>query len=142
MKRIGVLLLVLCANLSYARGSDHAAPPGVKWKTECSSCHLAYPPQLLSRENWQQLMGKLDKHFGANATLDAKDTKDILAFLQLNGAEEPIHSAASLRISDTPWFRRRHRNVAASEWVHPDVKSRSNCTACHIDPGQRLDMAD
>ena len=42
-----------------------------KWKTECGSCHLAYPPELLPASSWRRIMAGLDRHFGADASLDA-----------------------------------------------------------------------
>ncbi len=133
MKRLAALLLAFGMNAAWADGARLAvATPNAKWKEECGSCHIAYPPKLLTADNWQKLMGRLDKHFGSNAELDAKDGKEILAFLQRNAADSERFSApTTLRITDTPWFRREHRNIAAQEWVHPEVRSRSNCTACH-----------
>jgi hypothetical protein len=133
MKRLALLLLVLGMNQAYADGGKLAVPDHAKWKEECGSCHIAYPPKLLTAANWQQMMGGLDKHFGANAELDAMDNREILDFLRRYAGSGERHSAASLRISDTPWFKREHRHISQKEWIHPEVKSRSNCTACHQD---------
>lgn len=138
MKRIVVLLLALGMNFAYAEGHKLAVPANAKWKEECGSCHFAYPPKLLTADNWQKLMGGLKKHFGANAELDARDNKEILAFLENNAAGDERFSATTLRISDTPWFRREHRNISPKEWVHPEVKSRSNCTACHLNVARNM----
>ena len=32
------------------------------YKSECASCHMAYPPAMLSKSSWQRIMGSLDKH--------------------------------------------------------------------------------
>ena len=32
------------------------------YKNECASCHMAYPPAMLSKPSWQRIMGSLDKH--------------------------------------------------------------------------------
>jgi hypothetical protein len=128
MKRLVVLLLVLGMDQALAEG-DKPNPGYAKWKAECSSCHVAYPPRMLNEESWQQLMGGLDRHFGSNAALDARDSRAILEFLQRNaGSGNPY---ASLRISDTPWFRREHRVISPKEWLLPEVKTKSNCSACH-----------
>jgi hypothetical protein len=127
MKRfIALLLLAFSMNAAYAEGHKMTVPPNAKWKEECGSCHIVYPPKLLTADNWQKMMGSLNKHFGANAELDAKDNKDILEFLKKHAGSGERHSAASLRISDTPWFKREHRSVSPKEWVHPEVKSKSN----------------
>lgn len=131
MKRTAALLLVLVANLAYAGSSEFATPVHSKWKEECGSCHVAYPPQLLAADNWKRLMGSLDKHFGANAALDAKENKAILSFLLSNAGSGDRYSADSLRISDTPWFKHEHHVISTKEWALADVNSRSNCPACH-----------
>ena len=131
MKRVAVLLLVFGMNLAHADAGKLSAPNNAMWKKECGSCHDAYPPRLLSADNWQRLMGSLDKHFGVNATLNASDNKKILSFLEHNAGSGEKYSAATLRISDTPWFKHEHRLISPKEWVHPEVRSRSNCSACH-----------
>jgi len=133
MKWLAALALVFGSTMAYADSDRLSAPNHPKLKAECGSCHIVYPTQLLTAENWQQMMGSLDKHFGANATLDAKTSKEILDVLQRYAGAGARNSAASLRISDTPWFNREHRKVSKNTWSDPAVKSRSNCTACHVD---------
>ncbi|MBU0622282.1 MAG: diheme cytochrome c [Gammaproteobacteria bacterium] len=131
MKRLLVLLLMVWAGQA---GAENVKPPASgydKWKLECGSCHVAFPPRMLSVENWQELMGGLDKHFGSNAELDKRDRKLIQEFLQRYGGSGPTYTAASLRISDTPWYKREHRVISESEWKLPEVKTKSNCSACH-----------
>lgn len=132
MKWLTTLPLVFASALVYADSDRLSVPNHPKWKAECGSCHVLYPPQLLTADNWQQMMGGLDKHFGANAVLSPKDNKEILDFLQRYAGEGARNSASSLRISDTPWFNREHRKVSRNDWSDPVIKSRSNCTACHV----------
>lgn len=132
VKCLAALALILGSAMAHAEGGKMPVASNAKWQEECSSCHIAFPPQLLTADNWQRLMGRLDKHFGADATLDAKDNKDILDFLQRNAGSGARHSASSLRISETSWFTREHREVSGKTWANPSVKSRSNCTACHV----------
>lgn len=131
MKRAALFLLALAATQAWAGSSEVADPAQAKWKKECGSCHVAYPPQLLAADNWKQLMGNLNRHFGANATLEARENKDILAYLLRNAGSGERYSATTLRISDTPWFKHEHHVISAKEWAHADVHSRSNCSACH-----------
>jgi len=132
MNGITALVLGLVCTFAHADGVKLSGPAQPQWKEECGSCHIAYPPQLLTAENWKQLMGGLDKHFGANATMAPNDSKAILDFLQRHAGKGGKYSASSLRISDTPWFKREHREVSNSTWSRPAIKSRSNCTACHV----------
>jgi hypothetical protein len=131
MKRLLVLLLVLVVNQAYAENGKSASAGYEKWQKECSGCHVAYPPHMLSGENWQVLMGRLDKHFDSNAALDTRDTRLIRDFLLRFAGSGPQYASTSLRISETPWFLREHRIISESEWKLPEVKTRSNCTACH-----------
>ncbi len=130
MRRVVAILLVLGMSQAFAE-SGKPNSGYTKWKAECSSCHVAYPPRMLNEEVWQQLMGRLDKHFDSNAVLDAKDRKAILEFLLRNAGSGDLYASASLRISDTPWFKREHRVISPNEWKLPEVKTRSNCGACH-----------
>lgn len=125
------LLLVLGINLAHADNGAPIAHDKSKWQEECGSCHVAYPPQLLASQDWQRLMGSLDKHFGTNAALDEKDNKQILGFLVRNAGSGDRYSSDSLRISDTPWFKHEHHVISAKEWTLSAVNSRSNCSACH-----------
>ncbi|MBI5889629.1 MAG: cytochrome C [Nitrosomonadales bacterium] len=117
--------------LGLVMGLAHAIPDSAKWKEECGSCHVPYPPHLLSADNWQSLMGGLNKHFGANAVLESNENSRILGFLQRHAGSGKQYNSDSLRITDTPWFRREHRSISAQEWINPNVKNRSNCSACH-----------
>ena len=106
-----------------------------KWKEECGSCHMAYPPRFLSAESWRAMMAGLDKHFGSDASVDAATATEIGDFLEKNAsAKHRIASSGSeppLRITETRWFQSEHRKVADRIWKDPKVKSPSNCAACH-----------
>ncbi len=116
-------------------GSGTSMVVNAKWKEECGSCHMAYPPQFLSGESWRALMAGLDKHFGSNASLDPAVATEIGSFLEQYASTRPRPSIdgkePALRISDTRWFTAEHREVSSSEWKNPKVKSPSNCGVCH-----------
>jgi len=107
-----------------------------KWKEECGSCHMAYPPGFLSADSWRAMMSGLDKHFGSDASLDAAAASEIGNFLEKNSSTKQRKSSNGieppLRISDTSWFKSEHREVSSGMWKNPKVKSPSNCAACHI----------
>lgn len=131
MKWLMLLALLLETSLAYAH-NHFVVPDNPKWQEECGSCHVAYPPQLLTAADWRRLMGSLDKHFGDNAAVDPKLNQEITAFLEHNAGSGAKHSAESLRITDTSWFKRAHHEVSSRAWSHPAVKSPANCTACHV----------
>lgn len=124
------------------RGRD-AVAANAKWQAECSACHMAYPPALLPERSWRKLMGGLDRHFGENASLDAATAAEITAFLAPNAADRNggrrgakmmsgiAGGETPLRISETPYFRRKHREVADSVFKRPAIGSPANCSACH-----------
>ena len=104
-----------------------------KWKAECGSCHIAYPPQLLPQSSWRSVMDGLEKHFGTDASLDPATTAEIAAFLDRNAGRErrTRDGTTALRITDTRWFEHEHDELAPSIWKSPQVKTASNCIACH-----------
>ena len=121
----------------YRRGSKKGRKPLVsnaKWKEECGSCHMAYPPRFLSAESWRARMAGLDKRFGSDASLDAAAATEIGDFLEKNASTKQRRSSTGneppLRITETRWFQSEHREVANS-WKDPRVKSLANCAACH-----------
>ena len=108
-------------------------PGNDTWRTECSACHLAYPPQLLRARSWRAIMQGLGKHFGTDASLDPATAREVQAFLERHAGRDRggPDTSAPMRITDTGWFRREHREIPAATWAHPDVRSRANCAACH-----------
>ncbi|MFO1351435.1 MAG: diheme cytochrome c [Gammaproteobacteria bacterium] len=110
-----------------------------RWKAECGSCHLAYPPALLPASSWRALMTGLDRHFGADASLDAPAVAEITDFLVRNGGRERGAPGAKpvLRITETAWFRHEHDGeLPAGVWRRPAIKSPANCGACHTKADQ------
>lgn len=103
------------------------------FKTECGSCHIAFPPSLLIADDWKRVMANLDKHYGDNASLDAKTRQDIEDFLVRHGGSEKKRAGAGdpPRITTTDSFKRMHREVPAKIWADPAVKSAANCAGCH-----------
>lgn len=110
------------------------APPA--FKAECSSCHLAFPPALLTAGDWQRVMASLDKHYGDNATLDEATRRTIETFLVRNGGTGRRTEGASPggvlpRLTFTGWFQRKHDEVSPATWKDTRVGSAANCAACH-----------
>jgi len=104
-------------------------------RTECSECHMAYPPGLLPAASWQAIMGSLSDHFGEDASLAPEAVTEITGYLVANAGgprrgDDPAHPAP--RISEAPWFQREHR-ARTFEWAQttPTIGSISNCAGCH-----------
>lgn len=133
MKTVLIAATLLAASAAaHADGQKTFTATNPTWQAECGSCHLAYPPQLLPARSWRALMTGLDKHFGSDASVDAKTAAEIGVFLEKNaGRDRDATAKPVLRITDTGWFRHEHDEVAASVWRNPKVKSAANCAACH-----------
>ena len=136
-----LLALLAAASASPVRadGDRRAAVPLLpKYRSECAACHVAYPPNLLPAASWQHLMQDLPHHFGTDASLDAATVGELTKWLAANagtsrrGREAPPQD----RITQSAWFQREHREVAAATWKLPAVKSPSNCAACHTTADQ------
>lgn len=99
------------------------------YQKECGSCHLAFPPSMLSSASWQKIMNGLANHFGENAEIPAPQAKSLTDYLVNNGSGP---NSASLRITDTSAFTRKHHEVP-KRVLKPQgqVTSMADCTACH-----------
>lgn len=124
-------LLTLVVPASYA-GRERFTIDNPTYRSECGSCHVAYPPQLLPAESWRQVMRGLDKHFGSDASVDPAMAREIERWLVANAGRARAGTAPVLRISETRWFLREHDEVPAARWKSAAVRSPSNCGACHI----------
>lgn len=137
--------------LGYGQNVPHVAfvgaklPDNVQWREECGGCHLAFHPSLLPARSWQKMMAEQDKHFGTDLALDDATNKALLDFMVNNAAEKSTREAAvkingsikpgdvPLRITETPYWVKKHQDIAESDWRSTKVKSKVNCGACHLD---------
>lgn len=110
------------------------------YEAECASCHMAYPPGLLSEKSWQNVMSGLTKHFGTDASVDEKDKTEITSWLKRNAATKQKYSelAPENRITKTSWFIREHDEIKADVWKRPSIKSPANCGACHTSAAEGM----
>jgi len=149
MKKLILISLVLCASLfadDYKfRGNKGVAPVDNQlYINECASCHFAYQPGLLPERSWVKLMKNLESHFDTDASLDLEDNQKILRYLVDNSAEKFTNYKRSRKInnsigsnetpiavSDTRYFIKKHRKIRKSLIEQKEVKSISNCIACH-----------
>lgn len=131
----GVLALSSFAVTAHAE-RDRFTIDNAAYRAECASCHLAYPPQLLPAQSWRALMRALDKHFGSDASVDAKAAADIERYLVANAGRGSASAKPLLRISETVWFKREHDEVNAAVWQRKAVGSAANCGACHVKADQ------
>ena len=106
------------------------------YQSECSACHVAYPPQLLSAASWRAVMNGLPRHFGSDASLEPAVHADILRYLEANAgrSDSSVAGRPQLRITETRWFVHEHSEELPRDiWKRPAVKSAANCAACHTE---------
>jgi hypothetical protein len=108
-------------------------PSLAAYKQECGACHVVYPPGMLPAASWQRIMNSLQRHYGADASLDATTVRQIATWLNANAGTGKRSRAEPQqdRITRSSWFVQEHRKVPDSIWKLAAVKSTSNCTACH-----------
>ncbi len=128
----GLALALAALGVGAYADDKRAAPSDPVYVAECGSCHLAYPPRLLSAASWSRVMQGLNRHFGTDAGVDAATFERIDRYLRDHAGPERKFGTTSLRISETPWFGRKHREVPAAAWKNPTVRSAANCGACHL----------
>lgn len=122
-------------SLALLTGADAADLDEQAWREECSACHIAYPARFLPAASWKEIIRALDKHFGADASVDAATAEKISRYLAA-AAHPPSRTQVGplpLRITETRWFVHEHDEVSAKQWRNPKVKSAANCDACHQD---------
>lgn len=116
----------------------------IRYKEECSSCHMAYSPGLLPADSWKKMMLSLDDHFGDNAELAPGTRKELLNYLIENSADHSEYRRSQKimrslgqnkivdRITQTPYFIRKHDEIP-KRYISENEKvaSLSNCESCH-----------
>lgn len=115
-------------------GGGRHLPLHPKVAQECAACHVAFWPNFLPTSSWKQVLGTLDKHYGADASLSAADQQVISDWFMAN-SQELGEAPPGNRITKAFWFTRKHgtRHVRADVWMRPSIKSPTNCQACHVD---------
>ena len=113
------------------------------FQTECGDCHEVYHPSLLPRASWTGMMASLDDHFGEDASLRPKTAIAITAYLSAHAAEEwdteasnrfrVVSPAAPNQISATPYWVRKHDDIAPDVFKRKGVGGKSHCKSCHRD---------
>jgi hypothetical protein len=133
----------ICASLAasaHAESKGASVPNLPKYQQECAACHLAFPPGMLPAASWQRIMGTLNQHYGADASLDDATTHEIGAWLKTHaGTYKRVSEAPPQdRISKSAWFLQKHRpgEVPADAWKRVAVGSPANCAACHRNAAQ------
>ncbi len=114
-----------------------AVPAFTPYTQQCTVCHNAYPPGMLSAIAWQKLMADMPSHFGGSVMVNVDTQTEISDWLQKHaGTFAPAASQdpPQHRITQSDWWQNIHRNskkMPAAFWKTPMRLSASNCIACH-----------
>ncbi len=115
------------------------------WREECSDCHLAYHPTLLPARSWNRLLDEQAEHFDEDLGLDEETIDHIRRFMTTHAADTGISEPARkiyasipptetpIRITETPYWKRKHEEIDESVWKDPKVAGYGDCAACHED---------
>jgi hypothetical protein len=118
------------------------------WQEACSECHMAYTPSLLPARSWQRMLDQQHDHFGEDLFLAPETVTALKEYVSANSAEHvqreaswrTLHSLAAgdtpLRITDTPYWKKVHREIDTVVWKRSSVNGKFNCAACHQDAKQ------
>ncbi len=137
--RILTVSLLLTTATVWADDNEHVKlSSNQMYNAECGSCHVPYPTRLLSANEWGKITGRLDKHFGVDATVDTATLPKLNQYLSANSASKDRTTATGdklPRITESKWFIHEHGEVSTKAWKR--VKSPSNCSACHQNTNMR-----
>jgi hypothetical protein len=129
----------------------------ITYKNECGACHFAYQPGLLPAKSWEKLLTPqaLHNHFGEVADLDKDTLHVIFDYAIQNSADKSYYKRsrtvvaategieAPMRITDVRYIKRKHHDIPERMIKgNKDVKSLSNCGACHTQAEQGVYNAD
>lgn len=128
-----------------------------QYADECGSCHFAYQPGLLPAKSWEKLLTSeaLSKHFGENAEIDKDTLAIIYEYAITNAADKSYHKRsrkialstadveAPIRITEVKYIKRKHHDIPEKMITgNKDVRSLSNCNACHTQASNGIFDAD
>ncbi|HEY0633911.1 MAG TPA: diheme cytochrome c [Gammaproteobacteria bacterium] len=132
--------------LSLKRMNEVEPVANTRYAQECSACHFAYPPGLLTARSWRKLLAAtaLANHFGDNAELAEAARQEIEAYAVAKAADRSNYKrsrkiaaatpadSAPLRITENSYIKHKHAHIPAELIAgNPQVGSLSNCNACH-----------
>ena len=114
------------------------------YNEECGSCHFAFPPVLLPKIAWQEIMNNLSDHFDDNAELSAETQREITDYLVNNSADTLSTKTSrktmrsvnkgkpTMRITELAYFRHEHNEIPKRIFENnPELSGITNCDACH-----------
>jgi hypothetical protein len=137
IRGLNILFVGLACSAAVARDSVWTpAQDNAVWRAECGACHTAFPPGLLTVDDWLDIMSRLNQHFGVDASLEPNPKAEISDYLQKNGSSNRLWGSRDEipRITTTDRFLDKHRS-AVRLWLKGRIKTLVECGACHKEAG-------
>jgi len=122
------LLLAACAAAPSVSAQEASVSP--ETRKECGACHPVFPAEALTARQWDALMRRLGHHFGEDASLPREVRSRIRADLMEKAAADPGGTPTAW-VSESAWWKRKHRDVPAEKMRLRTGINLDNCVACH-----------
>lgn len=128
--RLAALFALLAASAACQAG-DHRYILSPTYVRECGSCHVAFPPALMTAPDWHAVMNTLERHYGTDASLDAKTQAALAAELQRDASRRDKHADAGQppRLTRSAWFVKEHGKLP--EKASATLPAAAQCEGCH-----------
>ena len=158
---LSIVAIICVSALFYFRGyltetADHlyqpyegpVLPDNALWREVCGECHFAYHPSLLPIRSWKKIFATQHEHFGDDIDLEPETIAELLKFHLDYAAESELDEPSRkilfytpsnetpLRVTETHYWVKKHEDIEDVYWKHPKVKTKGNCSACHLDSEQ------
>jgi hypothetical protein len=93
----------------------------------CSSCHIAIPPEVMPTESWKQILENPEDHYGQSLKSMIRITQ-LLIWDYLNAFSRPLpnREPVPLLIDQSRYFKALHPKVKFSQPV-----THKTCIQCH-----------
>lgn len=109
---------------------------------ECSDCHNLFPPYLLPKASWVELMKAQHDHYGEDLELDDEMVETIQEYLLANSAEtstqesayylyKEIKNSKQYTITKTNYWKKIHQDIPDNIFKSDKIETKSNCMGCH-----------
>lgn len=137
--------IVETANHLYQPYKGPALPDNTLWREECGECHFAFHPTLLPERSWRRIFAEQHEHFGEDLDLDDDTLMELLAFhikySSESGLIEPARkilyytptNEIPTQVTETHYWKIKHKDIDPKYWKHEKVRTKANCSACHLD---------
>lgn len=109
---------------------------------ECSECHDLFSPTCMTKKMWKVTLSDKTDHFNEDLSKDVPHFENIKEYVLQNSAETSNSEISQgvikttlgknkYRITKTRYWKDIHAQIPRNAYKHPNIKSKSNCIACH-----------